>query len=547
MIYPTKDCKYDISVFCSNFHEIDGRLVELEQNGTGTGGSGLPKVTDDDNGKHLEVVDGEWAIVEQQGDVINKILDPDNYPLGDNSQVNTIVAELEFGSIGHSDGVLWEDEETYLGLRTADYIPVKSGTLYTVTYDESQGRMAFLFYDSSYGFLTGWNGEYNYYYLSSGDEIEAPSGAAYMKAHQPSATSKTGTLEVSDGKIGSTKAEHKKIYIADHGYSIYGDIIDDETMHKIVIEAEGKDDNTFNIVEVKAPTRNPKESTIALMNWGNGFKQFVDFSSMVYDPDNPTVEIVCQTRGGEKLPEFSVRYNNGEGAGRVKKFVVQPDAIPMELTSEGVRIRKNNNFDNDGAEEDFVTIDLIKQTLPGVSEADNDKILKVVDGKWSATSDVLLEEQPLTFAPSADFGGQNTSMVYLPGLEAGKNYSLVWEGTEYQREAIELQLGSMTLVGFGNEALLGLGANTGEPFLIGAMADGTGAIITALEAPEYWVGVYEYDPQLLPRIADVMDDGKILMALGGRWVPITFEDSGLKSDVEAIVDEYIATALGGDY
>ena len=91
------------------------------------------------------------------------------------------------------------------------------------------------------------------------------------------------------------------------------DIIDDETMHKIVVKAEGKDDNTYNIVEVKAPTHNPQESTMALMNWGNGIKQFVDFSSMVYEHDNPTVEIVCQTRGGQKLPEFSVRYNDGNG------------------------------------------------------------------------------------------------------------------------------------------------------------------------------------------------------------------------------------------
>lgn len=30
MIYPTKDCKYDVGVWCQNFHEIDGRLASLE-------------------------------------------------------------------------------------------------------------------------------------------------------------------------------------------------------------------------------------------------------------------------------------------------------------------------------------------------------------------------------------------------------------------------------------------------------------------------------------------------------------------------------------
>lgn len=218
--------------------------------------------------------------------------------------------------------------------------------------------MAFLFYDSSYNFLTGWNEEYNHLYRSSGDEIEAPSGAAYMKAHQPSAALNSGTLEISSGKISNSKVEHKKIYIADHGYSIYGDIIDDETMHKFVIEAEGKDDNTYNITEIKAPSSNPEEATIALMNWGNGRKQFVDISSMIYVPEHPTVEIVCQTRGGEPLPEFSVRYNDGMGAGRIKKFAVTPDCIPIKLTNAGIEVRRNNNFNNDATDEELVTVNL---------------------------------------------------------------------------------------------------------------------------------------------------------------------------------------------
>lgn len=305
-----------------------------------------------------QIYKNESDITNLSNDILCQITDPDTYPLKDNGQVNTIVAELEFGSISHNSGSLWEDEEEYLGLRTVNFIPVTSGTSYTVTYDGSQGMMAFLFYDSSYGFLTGWNEGYNYYYLSSGGEIKAPDGAAYMKAHQPSATSKSGTLEISDGKIGSSKAEHKKIYIADHGYSIYGDIIDNETMHKIVIEAEGKDANTYNIIEVKAPSYNPQESTIALMNWGNDIKQFVDISSMVYEEDNPTVEIVCQTRGGKKLPEFSVRYNDGEGTGRIKKLVVMPDCIPIKLTNAGIEVRRNNNYDNNATAEELVTVNL---------------------------------------------------------------------------------------------------------------------------------------------------------------------------------------------
>ena len=162
-------------------------------------------------------------------------------------------------------------------------------------------------------------------------------------------------LDTSDDTI---KAEHKKIYIADHGYSIYGDIIDDETTHKIVIEAEGKDDNPYNVLELKAPSANPREATFTLMNWGNEHKQFVDFSSMTYDELAPTAEIVCQSRNNKPLPEFSIRYNDGQGAGRVKKFVVNPDAIPVHLTNKGFKVRKNNTYDNNTNSAEYVTVNL---------------------------------------------------------------------------------------------------------------------------------------------------------------------------------------------
>lgn len=320
--------------------------------------------------------------LEKVDNIINQIIDPDNYPFETNNDETTIIAELEFGSISHSSGNLWENDEDNEGLRTINFIPVKPGVLYTMTYDESQGKMAFVFYDSSYGFLTGWNGEYNYQYLSSGGQIEVPLGATYMKAHQPSATLKSGTLEVTDGKISGTKAEFKKIYIADHGYSIYGDIIDDATMHKIVVKAEGKDGNGYNIVEIKAPSDNPEEATLALMNWGNGVKQFVDFSSMVYDPDNPTVEIVCQTRSGEPLPEFSIRYNDGQGEGRVKKLVVSPDAIPLYLTASGLKVRRNNDYNNDMNDSEYVTVNLAELA---------DTVATLSDGGGSAKSYIVNE------------------------------------------------------------------------------------------------------------------------------------------------------------
>ena len=272
-------------------------------------------------------------ISEIQSTLPEKILDPDNYPLSESEE--TVIA-LEVGKLSRTNGGERDGEG---GLRTPDFIAVSAGeTIYPV-YEElaSQGTFCFLLYDSSYNFIsTTWFDGYNYAYVGTDESLTIPDnvGAAFLRGYV-SVEETEGTLTL---KNNSTliKAEHKKIYIADHGYSIYGDIIDDETMHKIVIRAEGKDNNSYNITEIKAPSDNPQEATIALMNWGNGCKQFVDFSSMTYEPDNPTVEIVCQTRGGKPLPEFSVRYNDGQGAGRVKKFTVEPDCIPIRLTKDGI-------------------------------------------------------------------------------------------------------------------------------------------------------------------------------------------------------------------
>lgn len=294
-------------------------------------------------------------ISEIQSTLPKKILDPDNYPLSDSEE--TVIA-LEVGKLSRSDG---REKDGEGGLRTPDFIAVSTGEKIYPVYEElaSQNTFCFLLYDSSYNFIsTAWYDDYCYAYVGSGESFTIPDnvGAAFLRGYI-SVEDTEGTLTLKNNST-QTKAEHKKIYIADHGYSIYGDIIDDETMHKIVIRAEGKDDNSYNITEIKAPSSNPQEATIALMNWGNGHKQFVDFSSMTYEPDNPTVEIVCQTRGGKPLPKFSIRYNDGQGAGRVKKFVVEPDCIPIRLTSEGIEVRRNNNYDNNPTDDELVTINL---------------------------------------------------------------------------------------------------------------------------------------------------------------------------------------------
>ena len=313
------------------------------------------------NGTNFEIVDAKSRndIGSLKSDVVNNITNPDEYPLSIAEGI--IQATMEIGGLSRTDGS--ETDKTGY-VRLADYFAVESGKTYTFA-NSGDFRICVLCYDSNLVFIEGWNKDgdttYSYAWIGSGGKLKIPSGASYIRFYCNVSNDLSVVYTISeDSATQSSKVEFVKQYFKNHGYAIYGDNIDNETMHKLVIEALGQDGNTYNVTEIKAPNSNPQEATLCLMNSGNGKKQFVDISSMDYDENNPTVEIVNQVRGGKKLPEFSIRYNDGQGAGKVKKLTVKPDAIPVEFTSEGIKVRRNNEFNNNATDDEIVTINMAK-------------------------------------------------------------------------------------------------------------------------------------------------------------------------------------------
>lgn len=281
-------------------------------------------------------------LAELRGNIL-AVLDPDGMI------EKTEVIPVEFGGLNRKTGEL--DDSRDDAIRSVDYLEVTPGKTVFFTSSlpiEDDGTVRVCFYDENYSFVET-------VHVALETDLTIVPEWKYLKFYRSDTTDATIEMALLTREM---KPEFKKIYFADHGYAIYGKEIDDETMHKLVIEALGKDYNEYNIVEIKAPKHSPGEASLALMNKGGDILQFVDISSLTYDVDNPTVEIVCQTRGDHKLPEFSVRYNDGKGAGRIKKFAVKPDCIPMTLTSEGIQVRRNNTYNNRATEEELVTVNL---------------------------------------------------------------------------------------------------------------------------------------------------------------------------------------------
>lgn len=297
------------------------------------------------------------------GGVYNTVTDPDRYPIKEGTDEGgggqgVITPVLEVGGLNRNTG---EPTSRSDAVRTADFIPVSGGT-----YIFSNG-MGYKFcincYDSSKAILSGWaGGGISYAYVNDGGEFSLPSSAVYLKFYCSDTADVTVpfTLTRKSGGGGSTTPsqvlEFVKQYFANGNYVLECTEMDPGLWQLEVRSAKDE----FTIFNIKAPKDRPHEATVALMCSGGNTKQFADLSCMRYrETEQGQVCIICQKRGSTTpLPYFFVGFNDGAGAGRVQKFRVNPDCVPLWLTNRGIMVRRNNNYNNDWTDEETVTVDL---------------------------------------------------------------------------------------------------------------------------------------------------------------------------------------------
>lgn len=291
-------------------------------------------------------------MVEMDDLATNRIVDPENFPLSKDITEVVIDAVLEVGGLSRKTGELEERSDS---VRSKDYIQVLEGNTYTITNGMGY-RTCVCCYNHNKEFLVAWNGEYSYQYVSDGGSVIIPPTTSYIRFYCSSTSDTTTkfTLRSVQSKLEVT--EFVSQHFSNGGYRFRTEEID-PNLYELQLY---RDRDEFTIFDIKAPSAAPHEATLTLKCSGNNTRQFADISCMKYDKSSKgQVCIICQKRGSETpLPYFFVGFNDGEGAGRVQKLRVNPDAIPVRFTSKGIEVRRNNNYDNDWTAEDTVIVDL---------------------------------------------------------------------------------------------------------------------------------------------------------------------------------------------
>ncbi len=104
----------------------------------------------------------------------------------------------------------------------------------------------------------------------------------------------------------------------------------------------------------------------------------------------------------------------------------------------------------------------------------------------------ILTEQECTFAPNLNYGGLYFHSMNLAQLEVGETYTIVWDGVGYSCVASEMTLGTVTGIGIGNGAIVGISEDSGEPFLFGYFpGDGSSACLSSSTETTHTIAVYQ--------------------------------------------------------
>lgn len=180
----------------------------------------------------------------------------------------------------------------------------------------------------------------------------------------------------------------------------------------------------------------------------------------------------------------------------------------------------------------FHELEANKIDKPLVAEVGQVLVVKAVDEKGFPTEFecvdnvaqkdrvIVLQENSVQIAYNDYFGLYmwNTDVnAALCTLVEGKEYTVVWDGSEYVCTAEPMVFGELSGIGIGNRIMV-TGENTGEPFIFAYIPDyGQNACISTENVEgTHTIEIYQVKSNTLPDVTPD-DEGKVLGVVGGSW------------------------------
>lgn len=113
----------------------------------------------------------------------------------------------------------------------------------------------------------------------------------------------------------------------------------------------------------------------------------------------------------------------------------------------------------------FHTISISKVVFDGKVVKIDEKYLPEGYPTKSVQTTTLMEEQEVAFALNDAAGKYVASLPSPPEVVEGQTYAVNWDGTEYECVCVAVAVGPESLLALGNLSIMGVGDDTGEPFL----------------------------------------------------------------------------------